>query len=142
MRRPDHGGEGGAPATGATEIEVPLFESSPANRRQEDREEVVRSVEFCRFPRVCADTRLRRGFTRNLSTGGLCLRVEQAEPVGALLRLAVRGIDGEAGEPVLGRVAWTRPSRDSEGGHWLGIAVLEASGQAPVRLRLRRTREA
>ena len=114
-------------------IDIPLYEASPLGRRREVREPAIRAVDFCRFPRVCADGRLRRGFTLDLSGGGLRLRTNDAEPLGALLRLWVYGLDSVRGRERLGRVAWTRPADD--GKHCLGIALLPDTGNAPIRLR-------
>lgn len=117
------------------EVQIPLFGSAdaPASRRREVREEVVRDVEYCRFPRVCADQRPRIGFTRDVSPSGLCLRVDVAEPVGSLLRVAVRGIDGAARREAIARVVWSRPTAD--GGHWMGLALVEAGAAQAVRIR-------
>ena len=57
-----------------------------------------------------ADQRLRVGFTRDVSGSGLCLRTEQPEPIGALVRLMLRGVDGEPEPDALARVAWSYPS--------------------------------
>lgn len=121
----------------AIEIEIPLFEASGDRRRAEPRTPLVRSVDYCRFPRVCADQRLRLGFTRNVSASGLCLRVEAPEPIGALLRIVQRGIDGRMERERIGRVAWSRPAE--VGGHWVGISLIAASPSQPLRLRYART---
>ena len=121
-------------------IDIPLFEASPLLRRREPREAVVRRVDFGRFPRVCAERGLRRGLTHNLSTGGLCLRSEQPEPVGALLKLTVHDEDGRPGTERIGRVAWSRPT--SAGEHWMGIALLADAGTGPIRIRYRMRPEA
>lgn len=116
-----------------TEIQIPLFETSEPLRRAEVREDRVQVVRYCRFPRVCADQRLRTAFTRDVSPSGLCVRVDVAEPVGALLRLTPRGVDGKPGPERIGRVAWTRPTTD--GGQWLGVALLECEQRQPIRIR-------
>ncbi len=105
---------------------VPRVESPGSGRvaRREPREDLVRRVEYCRFPRVRADQRLRIGATRDLSASGLCLRAEEAEPVGALLRIALCALDGHAGPEAIARVAWTAPVGD--GSHWVGLAVVAA----------------
>ena len=117
-------------------IDVPLYDASPLGRRREVREPAIRAVDFCRFPRVCADGRLRRGMTLDLSSGGLRVRTADPLPSGALLRLWVYGLDSARGRERLGRVAWTRPAEDGE--HCLGIALLPDTGNAPIRLRYRR----
>ncbi len=118
---------------GVVKVRVPLHAfSDPNAKRREQREPLVRRVEFCRFPRVCADQRQRVGFTRDISRSGLCLRTEQPEPVGSLLRLVVRGVDGEPQPAALARVAWTR--RDEDGSHWMGLAQLASRADAPMRI--------
>jgi len=122
------------PAAGFAEIQIPLFETPGREiRRREEREAVVRHVEYCRFPRVCADQRLRVGFTRDLSASGLCLRAEGPEPAGALLRVALRRIDGRREREGIARVAWSRPVGD--GTYWLGLALLESDPSRPIRIR-------
>ena len=64
--------QGGTPPAGAEPL------------RQEQREEVVRLVEYAPFPRVRADQRRRSAFTRDISPSGMCLGVDFAEPEGSL----------------------------------------------------------
>ncbi len=104
-------------------------EGAPGHRR-EIREDGVHALQYCRFPRVCADPRLELAFTRDISASGLCVRVEGGELVGALLQLIPRGVDGEPETERIGRVAWTRPTAD--GGHWLGISLLDRTQHQPV----------
>lgn len=101
---------------------------SPSPEIREDR---VKAVQYCRFPRVCTEPQLKTAFTRDVSTSGLCVRIEGSEPVGALLRLIPRGVDGEPETERIGRVAWTRPAED--GGRWVGIALLDRERHAPTR---------
>ena len=92
----------------AIEVQIPLFErTNRAATRREERSALVRRVEYCRFPRVCADQRLRVAFTLDISNAGLCVHGSEAEPVGALLRLSVQGVDGSPGPEQLARVAWS-----------------------------------
>lgn len=125
--------DGGESIVTPTDIQIPLFETLEPARRGEDRHDRVQAVQYCRFPRVCADQRLRTGFTRDVSGSGLCVRVDQGEPVGALLRLIPRGVDGEPETERIGRVAWARPAAD--GGSWLGIALLDCEQRRPIRIR-------
>jgi len=81
---------------------------------------------------VCADQRPRLAFTRDLSESGLCLHVSQPEPAGSLLRVVIRGVDGEPVREAIARTVWTRPADD--GGHFMGLC-LEADRQQPVRIR-------
>jgi len=115
------------------EVQIPLFESSGERRRCEPRRDVVRHVDYCRFPRVCADQRSRVGFTRDVSANGLCLRTDCPEPLGSLLRVTLRGIDGAPTHEAIARVAWSRPTVD--GSHWLGLALLAAVPNQPLRIR-------
>jgi len=117
----------------AAELQIPLFESSGELRRREPRCDVVRHVDYCRFPRVCADQCSRVGFTRDISAGGLCLRTDCEEPVGSLLRVTLRGVDGTPTRESLARVAWTRPTVD--GGQWLGLALVDVFQNRPLRIR-------
>ena len=126
----------------STEIEVPLFEApgGASTARREARERIVRHVEYCRFPRVCADQRLRLGVSRDLSPSGLCLRTKLAEPIGALLRVMQRGVDGRLERAAIARVAWTTPVAD--GSHWMGLALVAGCDERPIRIRyLRRPPE-
>jgi hypothetical protein len=93
----------------------------------------MRHVEYCCFPRVRADQHVRVGATRDLSASGLCLRAEQAEPRGALLRVTVRGIDGRPEREAIARVVWQAPA--SDGMHWLGLALIAAPPGLPLRIR-------
>lgn len=102
-------------------IAVPLTPAAPEERR-EARSEKIRIVEYSRFPRVAPHQRLRLGFTRDLSNSGMCLGVDRREPVGSLLRLCLRDIEGRSHEACVGRVVWTHAERD--GRHWLGLALL------------------
>lgn len=61
-------------------------------------------VECCPFPRVSATRGWRGGFARERSATAMCLELDAAQPVGSLLRIVVRGIDGRATLDVLGRV--------------------------------------
>ncbi len=115
------------------EVQIPLFENQETTRRVEPREDRIKAVQYCRFPRVCADQRFRIAFTRDVSPSGLCVRVDEPEPIGALLRVIPRGVDGEPETERIGRVAWTRPTAD--GGRWLGIALLDCEQRQPMRLR-------
>jgi hypothetical protein len=82
----------------------------------------VRPVEYAPFPRTSGEQHERRGFTRDVSTSGMCLRVEAPEQVGSLLRVIVADVDGRPALGSLGRVAWSRPVGD---GLWhVGLALV------------------
>jgi hypothetical protein len=93
--------------------------------RREEREETIRIVEYSRFPRVAPQQQLRVGFTRDFSESGMCLGVDQREPVGSLLRLCVRDLDGRCADTYVSRVVWTRSERD--GRYWLGLELITKS---------------
>jgi hypothetical protein len=96
--------------------------------RKEPREESLRIVEYARFPRISPEQQPRIGFTRDVSESGMCLGVDDAEPIGSLLRVTVRGLDGRPRSPSIHRVVWCRTERD--GRHWLGLEfVSERQGR-------------
>jgi hypothetical protein len=102
-------------------------------RRREERVAVVRSVEYTPFPRVSAQQRGRVGFTRDVSPGGLCLRVEAPERSGALLRVSVRGVDGRPARVAIARVMWTAATVD--GAFWVGLQIVEECARRILRVR-------
>ena len=104
--------------------------SSPSGRR----ERVMRMVEYSPFPRVSPDPETRCGFTRDLSSSGMCLGTDHAEPVGAVLRAVVCGVDGRPTLECLARVVWRR--RRVDGRWWLG---LERVSEGRRLMKVRRT---
>jgi hypothetical protein len=95
--------------------------------RREQRERIIRLVEYAPFPRVRADQRRRSAFTRDISPSGMCLGVDFAEPEGSLLRIIVRCVDGRPTQDVLARVEWCRSHLD---GHlWLGMSFMGPSAE-------------
>ena len=123
----------------AAEIQRPLFGSDAApssvgaGTRREPREELVRHVEYCPFPRARPDQCLRVGFTRDLSPSGMCVRVDTPERVGSLLRVILREVDGRRRLESIARIAWSSPTVD--GGHWIGLALLEPGRRHPIPVR-------
>jgi hypothetical protein len=79
----------------------------------------VRMVEYSRFPRTSPDVGARLAFTRHGSDSGLCIGCEEPEPVGSLLRVSIRDLDGRPSHVQLARVVWCRAAGD--GRHWLGL---------------------
>jgi hypothetical protein len=106
----------------ATEPIATIIAPGSAGVRGEKREETIRIVEYSRFPRVAPLQELRIGFTRDLSGAGMCLGVDECEPVGSLLRLSVRDLAGRCADAFIGRVVWTGEERD--GRFWLGLELL------------------
>ena len=105
-----------------TESIVMTIGPGAAGVRSQEREETVRIVEYSRFPRVAPLQNLRVGFTRDLCAAGMCLGVDECEPVGSLLRLSIRDVAGRCADAFIGRVVWTGVERD--GRFWLGLELL------------------
>ena len=82
----------------------------------------MRLVEYTRFPRVGPDRGPRIGFTRDLSSSGMCIGTDEPETVGALLRVAIRDLDGRPSRPCIERVVWCSPA--GGGRHWIGLERL------------------
>jgi hypothetical protein len=121
----------------AAEIQQSLFDSDASDAgegtRREKRLEVVRHVEYCPFPRTRPEHCLRVGFTRDLSPSGMCVRVDTPERVGSLLRVTLREVDGQPRLEGIARVAWSSPTID--GGHWIGLSLLEPGRPRPIPVR-------
>jgi hypothetical protein len=98
--------------------------------RSEPREQAVRIVDYTRFPRASRDQGARFGFTRDLSASGMCLGVDEAEPVGSLLRVTLRDVDGRPARCAIERVVWCSSARD--GRYWLGLELVAEAD--PLRL--------
>ncbi len=79
-------------------------------------------MEYARFPRVGPGRGSRIGFTRDISASGMCIGADEPETVGALLRVAIRDLDGRPSRPSIERVVWCSPARD--GRHWIGLERL------------------
>jgi hypothetical protein len=91
-------------------------------QRREERIDVVRIVEYTRFPRGGEDVTPRIAFTRDLSPSGMCIGADEPELAGTLLRVTLRGVDGAPGTPVVDRVVWC--SRAFDGRWWIGLESL------------------
>lgn len=122
--------------------QIPLFGGPRRVRtpRRERREEVVRHVVYCPFPRASSEQRERVGFTRDLSPSGMCVRADAPEPVGSLLRVTLRSVEGRPRFESIARVCWAE--RTIDGACWLGLALLEEARPTPLRVRRRRARHA
>ncbi len=90
--------------------------------RRGPRSEEIRIAEYTPFPREKACDQARLGFTRDVSALGMCLGVDHREPVGSLLRVDLRGLNGESIGASIARVVWCSDARD--GRHWLGLDLL------------------
>jgi len=82
----------------------------------------IRIAEYSPFPRESASQESRIGFTRDVSGLEMCLGVDLPEPIGSLLRLDLRTLDGEPLGASIGRVVWFNGS--DEGRFWLGLDLL------------------
>jgi hypothetical protein len=98
--------------------------------RRESREDTLRIVEYTRFPRVAVDQGPQVGFTRDLSASGMCLGVDDAEPIGSLLRVMVCGLDGFPSTARVERVVWCSAERD--GRYWLGLELISDARAARI----------
>ena len=106
----------------ADQLAVTLDAPVPRTTRREPRQNTVRIVEYTRFPRVGPSRGPRIGFTRDLSASGMCIGADEPEPVGSLLRVTLRNVDGRPSQPCVERVVWCSPARD--GRHWIGVERL------------------
>ena len=96
----------------------------------------VRLVEFAPFPRVRRDERWSVGFTLDLSSQGACLRTKETEPIGSLLRVIVRGVDGRPTLDSIARVVWS--ASGSFGEVRMGLSMLAARSAPRAARRPRR----
>jgi hypothetical protein len=106
----------------ADQLAFTLDALHPGALRREPRREVVRIVEYTRFPRVGSEHGPRIGFTRNISTSGVCIGTDEPEAVGTLLRLSIRELDGRPSKPCIERVVWCSGADD--GRYWIGLERL------------------
>ena len=113
---------------------LPLFrgghgshEAPEAATRREARTAEVRLVEYCPYPRASAARGWQVGFTRDLSTSGMCLEADREQRVGSLLHLTLRSIDGRPALEALARVAWCQPGKGSS---LLGLSLLDEGRRA------------
>ncbi len=106
----------------ADQLAFTLDALRPGPIRRESRRDTVRIVEYTRFPRVGPDRGPRVGFTRDLSSSGMCIGTDEPETIGALLRVAIRELDGRPSRPCIERVVWCNHARD--GRHWVGLERL------------------
>jgi hypothetical protein len=96
----------------------------------------VRLVEFAPFPRARREERWHVGFTLDLSSQGACLRAKETEPVGSLIRVIVRGVDGRPTLDSIARVVWSANGRFGE--VRMGLSVLASRNRRPRRVTSRR----
>ncbi|MFP8878715.1 MAG: hypothetical protein AAEJ52_09220 [Myxococcota bacterium] len=107
------------------------LKSSPSPVRRESRTDEVRIAQYTPFPRASATRQPRVGFTRDVSSLGMCLGVDHPEPIGALLKIDVRRLDGQSMGASIARVVWCAEARD--GRHWIGLDLMcETHGKRPA----------
>lgn len=94
-----------------------------ASKRAENRERVVRSLEYSHYPRNARQQERLVGLTRDESASGLCAIVHQPEPTGSLLQIGLQTLDGEPSMRALALVVWCRPRGD--GRYALGLSLIE-----------------
>lgn len=106
----------------ALDLEGAGASAAPRSARAETREQLVRLVEYAPFPRSSAEQRTRIAFTRDVSPSGLCLGATSAEPVGSLLHVTMRCVDGRPTLETLARVSWC--DCDAEGRFLVGLQLV------------------
>lgn len=94
----------------------------PRPVRKVRRDETMRLVEYAPFPRVQRGPQWRHGFTLDLSPRGLCVRAKDVAPIGSLLRIILRSVDGQPALDGVARVRWTE--RSVTGGQRMGLEVI------------------
>ena len=103
--------------------------------RAEKRDCVVRSFEYSHYPRDARQQQRLIGLTRDESKSGLCVVVDQPEPSGSLLQIALQTLDGDPSMQALAVVAWCRPRED--GRYALGLSLIERTCRRRTPLRAR-----
>ncbi len=118
------------PSSMTESTDLRALNSAASPIRRESRVDEIRIANYSPFPRENAGQQPRIGFTRDISGLGMCLGVDQPEPIGALLKIDVRSLDGHAMGASIARVVWCTGSRD--GRHWIGLDLLcETQGKRP-----------
>jgi len=95
------------------------------------RDETVRLVEYAPFPRIQRDQQWRQGFTLDLSSRGLCVRAKDVAPIGSLLRIILRNVDGQPALDCVARVTWSE--HPSGGSPRMGLEVVARKGPRRAR---------
>lgn len=98
--------------------------------RKVRREATMRLVEYAPFPRVHRDQQWRHGFTLDLSPRGLCVRAKEVAPIGSLLRIIVRSVDGRPSLDAVARVAWV--ARSPRAHPRMGLEIVASRDRRPV----------
>jgi PilZ domain len=98
--------------------------------RSEVRQRVVHLVEYSRYPRRDPREDRRVAYTQDRSKTGLGLDLPEAIEPGELLRITLRGIDGEVDMDGLARVVWCKASES--GRARAGLEMLREGGEKPM----------
>lgn len=98
--------------------------------RRVRRDATVRLVEYAPFPRVHRDQQWRHGFTLDLSPRGLCVRAKMVAPIGSLLRIIVRSVDGRPSLDAVARVAWIAHTPNAH--PRMGLEIVASRDRRPV----------
>ena len=98
--------------------------------RRVRRDATMRLVEYAPFPRVHRDQQWRHGFILDLSPRGLCVRAKEVAPIGSLLRIIVRSVDGRPSLDAVARVAWV--ARTPGGNPRMGLEIVAARDRRPL----------
>ncbi len=99
------------------------------------RSESLRLIDYSPFPRMDLDRGTCKGMSLNESETGLCIALEDEVEVGSMLRVVIRGVDGEPTRDIVTRVVWCR--ENIHGRVRAGLAFLR-EGRARM-LKVRRT---
>ncbi len=108
----------------------------PRPVRKVRRDETVRLVEYAPFPRIQRDQQWRQGLTLDHSSRGLCVRAKEVAPIGSLLRIILRNVDGQPALDGVARVTWSEHT--SGGSTRMGLEVVarkrprRAHGETPA----------
>ena len=97
------------------------------------RQEAMRQIDYSHFPRMSCDGGPQGGLSLNESETGLCIAIPQPQPIGTLLRVMVRGVDGRKVRDVVTRVVWCDRSKD--GRYRVGVEMLREGRAKMMRVR-------
>lgn len=97
------------------------------------RQEAMRQIDYAPFPRTNCKRGPQGGLSLNESETGLCIAISRPEPVGSLLRVMIRGVDGRKVRDVVTRVVWC--DRSDDGRYRAGLALLREGRAQMMKVR-------
>lgn len=102
-----------------TQLSFPLMGMAekvltPCFPRREDREGVVKLVEYSPFPRVAKGQNQRTTYTLDVSESGMRIATHAPLPKGTLLHVVVRSVGGVMTQDALARVVWAQQSESGQ----------------------------